>query len=393
MGFLRRLTPIVALSALLLCGCRHDIMVFLEEQEEVGSSRTDEIEGFYLLNQGNMGANKASLDYYSYSDALYRRNIYATANPDVAMELGDVANDMGIYGSRLWVVVNCSNKVEVLDSRSTRRIGQIDIPNCRFVAFADGCAYVTSYAGPVEIDEDYAQRGYVARIDTATMQITGRVTVGYQPDGIAVSGGKIYVANSGGYRVPNYENTLSVIDLATFQEEKRVEIAINLSKVVADRRGHIWVASRGDYYENPSRLYCYDPTEDRVIAVFDKPVSDLWLDGDNLYTVAASWNFETGRNEKAFCVFSTETLQQTCSNFVSDGSEEAISVPYSVAVNPVSKEIMVTDARTYVNPGYIYCYSPAGVLLWKERTGDVPGRITFLPRSSASVGRAASERP
>ncbi len=53
------------------------------------------------------------------------------------------------------------------------------------------------------------------------MQIVDTCTVGYQPEEMVIAGNKLYVANSGGYRVPSYDRTVSVIDLTTFTEIKR----------------------------------------------------------------------------------------------------------------------------------------------------------------------------
>ncbi len=61
----------------------------------------------------------------------------------------------------------------------------------------------------------------MAKVDTATMQVVDSCAVGYQPEEMVVAGDKLYVANSGGYRVPNYDKTVSVIDLKTFKEIKR----------------------------------------------------------------------------------------------------------------------------------------------------------------------------
>ena len=94
--------------------------------------------GFYLLNEGNTGSNKSTIDYMDLTAGRYHRNIYADANPTVPKELGDVGNDIGIYGSKLYVVVNCSNKIEVTDKRTVKRPGQIEIPNCRYVKFHEG---------------------------------------------------------------------------------------------------------------------------------------------------------------------------------------------------------------------------------------------------------------
>ena len=207
----------IALMLIVLAACRHDDEIFIPERVEVSKPEYTSINGFYLLNEGNMGSNKCTLDYYDYSTGIYSRNIYGSANPSVPKELGDVGNDLAIYGSRLYAVVNCSNKVEVMDAATCVRIGQIEIPNCRYIKFHEGYAYVTSYAGPVVIDPEYEQLGFVAKVDTLTLREVARCTVGFQPDGLEIVDGKIYVANSGGYRVPNYERRVSVIDLASFR--------------------------------------------------------------------------------------------------------------------------------------------------------------------------------
>lgn len=53
--------------------------------------------GMYLLNEGNMGSNKSTLDYVDFSQGYYVRNLYAERNPHVIKELGDVGNDIQIY--------------------------------------------------------------------------------------------------------------------------------------------------------------------------------------------------------------------------------------------------------------------------------------------------------
>ena len=79
--------------------------------------------GMYLLNEANMGSNKSSIDYVDFRNAYYVRNIYAERNPEVVKELGDVGNDIQIYGNKLYAVINCSHKVEVMDVRTCKRIG------------------------------------------------------------------------------------------------------------------------------------------------------------------------------------------------------------------------------------------------------------------------------
>ena len=139
------------LLAIGLLSCRGDEIVVPSEYEllpievrQEASFAADEPIGMYLLNEGNMGSNKASIDYVDFCNGYYIRNIYGERNPNVIKELGDVGNDIQVYGNRLYAVINCSHKVEVMDLRTCRRIGQVDIPNCRYIRFKDGKAYVSS---------------------------------------------------------------------------------------------------------------------------------------------------------------------------------------------------------------------------------------------------------
>lgn len=372
---------LLALLAVVLTGCRNEDIIFIPEEVPTTQPEYTDVDGFYLLCEGNMGSNKATLDYFDAREGKYARNIYAKANPDVPKEMGDVGNDVGIYGSKMYVVVNCSNKIDVLDKRTVRKLGQINIPNCRFIKFHKGYAYVTSYAGPVQIDPDYKQKGFVAKIDTATMQEVDRCIVGYQPDQLEIVGEKIYVANSGGYMVPNYENTLSVIDIATFKEERRIPIAINLGLCKADRHGVLWVASRGDYYDRPSGLYAYDTRKDRLVKTIDIPVSAFWLDGDRLYVVSAQWSNVSMSNTVSYAIVDVEKMEVLTRQFITDGTDEQIRIPYAVAVHPVTKDIYVTDAKQYWDPGHLYCFGPDGKKKWDVRTGDIPGHFVFLGKN------------
>ena len=368
------------MMGVLIAGCRQDVVVFPPEEEQHGEKQISEVLGFYLLNEGNMGSNKATLDYYDYATAVYSRNIYASANPDVPKELGDVGNDLQIYGGRLYAVINCSNKVEVMDAKTARRIGQVDIPNCRYITFDGQYAYVSSYAGPVSLDASHAQTGYVARFDTATLQIDGQCLVGYQPDELAVADGKLYVANSGGYMAPDYDSTVSVIDLASFTETKRIEVAKNLWRVRADQHGQLWVSSRGDYYGTPAKLYCIDTKTDAVVDSLDVAVSALDIAGDSLYACATAWDYINYTDVVSYAIVDVRTREERTANFITDGTDAQIHKPYGIKVHPLTREVYVTDAKNYVSPGMLHCYGQDGVRKWSVRTGDIPGMITFLTK-------------
>ena len=295
-------------------------------------------------------------------------------------ELGDVGNDIQIYGNKLYAVVNCSHFVEVMDVRTARHITQISIPNCRYIVFKGRYAYVSSYAGPVQIDPN-ARLGYVAKVDTVTMSVVGTCTVGYQPEEMVISGNKLYVANSGGYRVPNYDRTVSVIDLDTFREVKKIDVAINLHRLELDKYGQIWVSSRGDYYDTPSKTFVIDSRMDEVIDELKLlPNSNMTLCGDSLYVYSTEWSYNTHRNTISYAIVNVRTRKVVTRNFITDGTNEQIAIPYGIAINPNTREFFVTDAKDYVTPGTLYCFNPDGTKKWSVETGDIPAHIVFTRR-------------
>ena len=350
---------------------------------------TGPIRGFFLLNEGNMGSNKATLDYFDYATGVYTKNLYAERNPGVVKELGDVGNDLQIYGNKLYAVINCSHFVEVMDLRTARHLTQISIPNCRYIVFDGGYAYVSSYAGPVQIDPN-ARLGYVAKIDTATLQVVDTCTVGYQPEEMVITDGRLYVANSGGYRVPNYDRTVSVIDLGSFEEVRKIDVAINLHRMEIDRYGQIWVSSRGDYYEVPSRTYVIDSRSDEVVDELNLlPCSNMTLCGDSLYVYSTEWNYTTQSNTVSYAIVDVASHRILTRQFITDGTDDRIAIPYGLAVHPDTREIYVTDAGDYVTPGRLYCFHPDGTLNWSVETGDIPAHFAFTRYALEPLGAKA----
>ena len=337
--------------------------------------------GMYLLNEANMGSNKSSIDYVDFRNAYYVRNIYAERNPEVVKELGDVGNDIQIYGNKLYAVINCSHKVEVMDVRTCKRIGQVDIPNCRYIRFAKGKAYVSAYVGPVAIDPN-AQLGAVYEVDTASLAVTRKVTVGYQPDELEVLGEYLYVTNSGGYRAPDYDSTVSVVEIYGMKQIQKIPVGINLHRIRKDCYGKLWVTSRGDYNTIPSRLYVLDRKDKNskemvVKDTLDIPCSEMYIQGDSLYFYSAEWNKQTERNTVTYGIIDVRTDQLVTDHFITDGTEQDIVIPYGICVHPTTGDVYVTDAKNYVSSGVLHCYDRHGKKKWSVRTGDIPAHMAF----------------
>lgn len=367
----------VAVCLFLCLACREDLPVLRSESEAVSRPGSPhEIKGMFVLNEGNMGSNKCTLDFLDFRSGFYTRNIYPERNPEVVKELGDVGNDLQVYGNRLYAVINCSHYVEVMDVRTAQHIGSVNVTNCRYIVFAGDKAYVSSYAGPVQIDPN-ARPGKIVEFDVNTLQITREVVVGYQPEEMVIKDGLLYVANSGGYRFPNYDRTVSVVDLGTFEVVNTIDVAINLHRMKLASDGLIYVSSRGDYYGTKSDVFVIDPEAQRVVGRLGVAASEMCMDDDELYLISVEWSYVSGKNEIRYTLYDTRKREILPRNFITDGTEKDISIPYGLGVNPETKEIFVSDATNYVTPGYLYCFSPEGKLKWKVRTGDIPAHFAF----------------
>ncbi len=374
------------LTLLLLSACRQDVMIVpMEKSDPGGKTQKGDIVGMYLLNEGNMGSNKSTLDYLDLSDTVvhYYRNIYSERNPSTVMSLGDVGNDCQIYGQRLWLVINCSNKVEVARADDAVRIGKVDIPNCRYVTFKDQYAYVSSYVGTVYASSD-SPLGSVYRVDTLSLQKVDSCSVGYQPEEMAIIGNSLYVANSGGYQGmtgQGYESTVSVIDLASMQEVDKVEVAPNLHHLKADKYNQLWVTARGNYMDETSSIWWLEPDTNGNMKVgghIDQPVSDLCIVGDSLYFYGSQWSEVSMTNTITYGIINVKT-HQVVSTSLSDAPEiSKIRMPYGIIVNPIHRDFYLMDAKNYVSSGELLHFLSDGTFDWKVKTGDIPAHAAFL---------------
>jgi YVTN family beta-propeller protein len=315
-------------------------------------------DGFYILNQGLFNDNNSTLSFYGYSNKTVTADIFNSAN---GRGLGDTGNDIEIYGSKMYIVVNISSTLEVVDPKTAKSIKQIKLFNGstarqpRDVAFYKGNAYVSSYDGTVAV------------IDTATLGVTGYITVGRNPEQLAVANGKLYVANSGGLDYPNYDTTVSVIDLGTNTVTKTLTVAANPQNVGTDNNGNVYVLSAGNYNDvGPSLAVINDNT--------DVVTSQTNFDGSGMVIQGTTAYFITSTN--TIKVFDLKTMTVTTNNFVTDGT--AITTPYALAVDGSTGEVFVTDAKDYTSAGSVYAFDKTGKKEYSITAGINPGKIAFL---------------
>lgn len=336
--------------SLLFVGCRGEEIIY----PTIGTHVTDDVRdgGLYVLCEGNMGSNKARLDYINLKEGDYYSNWYGSQNPHQLKELGDVGNDIQVHGHRLYAVINCSHKVEIMDLKA-RHIGKVDIPNCRYLAFKDDKMYVSAYVGSVA---DPEMLGSVFEIDTASLEITREVKVGHQPDELCVVEDKLYVVNSGGYLTNRYDSTVSVIDLNSFTETKKIVVGLNPTRIRKDDQNKLWVCCQGNYNDIPPKV---------VVLQNEEPVYTLDIQCNNISICGRRVGILT----------SAALMAIDAKDFSSIGiiSLSDFEHPYGLLIT--EDAFYVTDAKNYVSSGILYCYGITGKMLWSARTGDIPGHL------------------
>jgi len=379
---------VLAIALVAAAGCRkEDTLRFLPgengepsdyEVVDAAVNASAKPSGIYLVNQGNQGSNKARLDFLNFHNGFYIRDVFTEYNPEVVKGLGDTGNDVQVYKGKVFVAVNGSHKVEIMDAYSMKRLAQVDVPNCRFIAFDGNCAYVTSYVAKDE-ESLKTQKGALYCIDLDTYKVTGQVTVGYQPEQLVIMDGKAYVANSGGL-AKDYDNTVSVVDLKSMKVEYDIEVAVNLQLMLVDAEGTIWVSSIGNYRDVSSTLNYLVKKGDKyeLGGTVNVPVSSMALAGDKIYVIGTTYNPTTWKPTTTYNIVNAKTRKLESGSFITDGTESDITTAYTVTVNPGNGDIYVTDAKDYVSSGTLHCYTGSGKHKWSVRTGDIPDRIAFL---------------
>ena len=340
--------------AFLISSCRTDEVIY----PTIGTHVTDDMQkgGLYILCEGNMGSNKARLDYMNLETGDYYSNWYGSQNPKQLKELGDVGNDVQVYGHRLYAVINCSHKVEVMDLKA-RHIGQVDIPNCRYLAFKGDKMYVSAYVGSVA---DADMLGSVFEVDTASLEIKREVKVGHQPDELCVLDDRLYVVNSGGYLTNRYDSTVSVIDLNSFTEIKKIPVGLNPTRLRKDDYNHLWVCCQGNYNNIAPKLVVLH--NDEPVYSLDTQCTNISISGETvgLLTSGALVTYDA----KDFSYLGTVSL----TNY---------EHPYGLLLT--ENRIYITDAKNYVSSGVLHCYSYInGQELWSAKTGDIPGHLCLV---------------
>lgn len=311
----------------------------------------------YVLNSGDWKSSNSSLTKCDLATGATVQNYFELQN---GRGLGNTANDIIVYGSKMYIAVAGESTIEItsLDAKS---LGQLKCSaQPRYLAAADGKVYATYYDGNV------------ARIDTATLEVDAMVAVGRNPEQLAVYGGKLYVANSGGmdYNTAlGYDNTVSVVDIATFAEVEKKEVVCNPA-VVVSCEGGVYVASYGNYYDVPSTLQCISPDGNVAIVEECSTMTELCYNAGRLYGFFSSYD----ANWNATVTYLSYDIadKSVDSPWI---KETTLPAPYKVCA---AGDYVCVTSSDYINDGDTCLYDADGVLVHAIPSGLNPVKAVLV---------------
>jgi hypothetical protein len=308
--------------------------------------------GVFIINEGNFMGGNGSLSFYSYDSLKIYNDIFMNAN---GRPLGDVPNSMAISGERIYIVVNNSGKIEVVDKRTMESVktitGLIAPRNISIVSNTK--AYVSSiYSDSLTV------------LDLSDNTVSGFINIRRSSEAIQVLRNKAFVSNwVGGKEV-------MVIDTDKDKVIDSIIVAREPESMVIDRDKKLWVLCNGGWKrEYFAELIAVNTTTNDVERRIVFPSKDaspscLQIDGEGstLYYVQGGIN---KIKTDASSVPSVPYIQESGHYF------------YKMGINPVNGDIVVTDAIDYQQKGHLLMYNNSGQLVSDELADIIPGMLCF----------------
>ena len=360
-------------------------------------------ERIIVLNEGMWQADNGRLTYFE-NGSVVSNQWFRDRN---GRKLGDTPNDIiQVNDDLIAIAINWSNIVQFITPLGYAVAAIEDIPNNRRLCSDGKFVYVTSYGHECATiyGMRYFTRGFVAKIDLSNYRVVATCEVGYEPEGIALYDGRLFIANTGGYAEQegdhDYETTVSIVNAATMTVEKVIDTHIpNLFGEMSQSGRYLCINSPGDYYETEACGLIFDCeqalTSSDCFVRFNYPAtySCTTIDG-NFLVVGSNFSYLTGQYE--FSYLTINPMQMMKSRGASGltralpgsiGTDfAAMSQPYGIYVNPYTGYIYGTDAGSFEGAGYLYQWSPAGQLLGKHKVYINPGHFLAVAPAGYYVG-------
>ena len=314
----------------------------------------------FVLNEGSMNQNNAGLTYFDWkTDATYDKDLFMQQN---GVAMGDVAQDIIVDDKdNIFVIMSGSKLIYKLNSVGARQASMTissDLGDPRYGVIDKGYLYVTCYGG------------FVAKIDTKTMTLTGKVTVGANPEYIVKKDGKLYCTCSGW----GADKRVAVIDIKSFDNASYFDVMDNPDRII-EVDGHIFVQGYGADWSYPWGEL--DTNTGRFTQIGN---CSAWAAYKNtLYLAFSETDWSTYATTTTFTSYNAKSGQLNKSSFLKNAPAALTSSSvYGLSVNEKTGDIyvMTTD---FVTNGRIYHFNSDGTFVKDFASSGVnPRKIVFL---------------
>jgi len=271
----RKISLVAIAAAFMFTSCSNDnddsIVVPLGDYEN----------GILISHEGNFGQGNASVSFVSNDFSTVENKIFSTVNNAL---LGDTAQSIAFNGDTAYIVVNVSNKIEVVNRYTFESITTIDagLVNPRYIAFSNGKGYITNWGDGSNPDDDF-----IAVFDLATNALETAISVPEGPERIIASGNSVYIAHQGGF---SQNNVITSINTSLNSVGVSITVADVPNAMQIDALGNLWVLSGGKPAwtgdETHGSITMISSVNDNVVS-FDFATTEhpnyLSLDGDLMY--------------------------------------------------------------------------------------------------------------
>ncbi len=146
---------------------------------------------------------------------------------------------MYFKGNKAYIVLNVSNKVEVVDNTTFKKISTIpssdNMSNPRYIVSDDQFLYISNWGDPNVTTDDF-----IAKYKISDLTFVEKYKVDEGPEKMILDNNKLYVAQKGGWGTGK---TVTIIDLKTNDKK-----SINVGDVPTDltiQNGNLFVLSQG----------------------------------------------------------------------------------------------------------------------------------------------------
>ncbi|HTE33723.1 MAG TPA: DUF5074 domain-containing protein [Chryseolinea sp.] len=334
------------------------IFLSCDNNENKPSGKFDD--GVFVVNEGNFGTANGTISFISESNGAVTQDLFGSENNGLA--LGDVVQSMTIHDDLAYIVVNNSNKMEVVQRStfvSSYTLNGLALP--RYFTVLDGKGYVTEWVS-------FTDPGRVSIVDLDAHAVTGSITTDFGAENIIAYQNLLYVSNT-------FTNTVSVLDPVAKKVIKTIEVGSAPGSFMIDAQGLIWVICGGNYQSDDGKLVQIDPAKSN-----DENSESVAKTVELSMNVSTKAVINKGKDKifffvgtSVYGVNTTDTAAPSASLFT---TAEASSF-YGIGIDPETDILYLADAGGFDANGTVYRYSTSGVLVDHVEAGLGPNGFAF----------------